>query len=90
MSVMRIVGGIVVAFAMLVACLDSCARDHDLPRVFQRLHPCPSTGQISGACPGWVRDHVVPLCKGGPDTVENLQWQTVEDAKAKDKWECRP
>jgi hypothetical protein len=26
----------------------------------------------------------VPLACGGPDTVANLQWQTIRDAKAKD------
>jgi hypothetical protein len=68
----------------------AAARDPAVARDFQRLHPCPATGKTSGACPGWVRDHVIPLCKGGPDTVANMQWQTVEDAKAKDKWECKP
>ena len=38
-------------------------------------------------CPGYVKDHVVPLACRGPDTVANLQWQTVPDARAKDKWE---
>jgi hypothetical protein len=32
-------------------------------------------------------DHVVPLKRGGPDAPENMQWQTREDAKAKDKVE---
>ena len=34
----------------------------------------------------------MPLCAGGADAVENLQWQSVADAKAKDKIEraqCR-
>jgi hypothetical protein len=30
---------------------------------------------------------VLPLACGGPDAVSNLQWQTIRDAKAKDKWE---
>ena len=54
---------------------------------FQRLHPCPSTGRPTGACPGYVKDHIVPLACGGPDSVANLQWQTVAAAKAKDRWE---
>jgi hypothetical protein len=45
---------------------------------------CPSTGETSGACPGFRQDHVVPLACGGPDAVPNLQWQTVADAIAKD------
>lgn len=54
---------------------------------FKRLHPCPSTGKSKGACPGYIIDHVVPLACGGPDRPSNMQWQTVADAKAKDKWE---
>lgn len=65
------------------------ARDRKVPVEFQRLHPCPSTGKRTGACPGYVRDHVVPLCRGGSDSVSNMQWQTAAEAKAKDKWECR-
>ena len=54
---------------------------------FQREHPAPSTGQTTGACPGYWRDHIVPLDCGGPDAVSNMQWQTVVDARAKDAWE---
>lgn len=54
---------------------------------FQRQHPCPSTGRTSGACPGYVVDHVRPLKRGGPDSPSNMQWQTIEAAKAKDRVE---
>lgn len=37
--------------------------------------------------PGYVVDHVVPLKRGGADSSSNMQWQTKEAAKAKDKWE---
>jgi hypothetical protein len=56
---------------------------------FQQLHPCPSTGKTTGRCPGYIKDHIVPLACGGPDAVSNLQWQTVAAAKAKDRWELR-
>jgi hypothetical protein len=56
---------------------------------FQRQHPCPLTGQTTGRCPGYIKDHFVPLACGGPDSVANTQWQTTAEAKAKDKWELR-
>jgi len=37
--------------------------------------------------PGYVIDHIIPLKKGGCDCPSNMQWQTIEEAKAKDKWE---
>lgn len=54
---------------------------------FKKLHPCPSTGRPSGACPGWIIDHVKPLACGGADHFSNMQWQTTAEAKAKDRWE---
>jgi hypothetical protein len=62
-------------------------RSSSARRAFQRSHPCPSTGGTSGACRGYVVDHIVPLKRGGADTPSNMQWQTVEAAKAKDKIE---
>jgi hypothetical protein len=56
---------------------------------FQRQHPCPSTGRPTGACPGYVKHHVLPLGCGGPDTVTNMQWQTTAAARAKDRWETK-
>jgi len=60
--------------------------------VFMYDHPCPSTGLQYGPCPGWMLDHIKPLACGGADAPENMQWQTIGDAIAKDKWErkgCR-
>ena len=54
---------------------------------FKREHPCPATLLPTGPCPGYIIDHVIALKRGGPDTATNMQWQTVEDAKAKDRWE---
>jgi hypothetical protein len=67
-------------------------RSHAAIHAFMRAHHCPSTGKATGKCPGYIVDHVVPLCAGGADKPENMQWQTVADAKAKDKLEwaqCR-
>lgn len=59
---------------------------------FERQNPCPSTGKTTGACPGYVVDHVKPLACGGADAPSNMQWQTTAEGKAKDKTErvgCR-
>ena len=73
----------------------SCARDSKgriarsatARHAFQKAHPCPSTGKTTGACKGYVIDHVVPLKRGGADAPGNMQWQTTAAAKAKDKVE---
>lgn len=56
---------------------------------FRRLHPCPSTGATSGACPGYQVDHREALVCGGRDTLENLQWLDVETHKAKTRVEVK-
>lgn len=56
---------------------------------FHRSNPCPSTGKTSGKCPGYVVDHIIPLCAGGADDPGNMQWQELQASKAKDKQEWR-
>jgi hypothetical protein len=46
-----------------------------------------STGFPTGACPGYVVDHITALKHGGEDTPSNMQWQSVEEARAKDRVE---
>lgn len=85
--------------ALVIACCVTSAamacpphRSMTARAQFERAHPCPATGARRGACPGWVIDHVTPLCAGGADAPSNMQWQTVADAKAKDRTEraqCR-
>lgn len=48
---------------------------------------CASTGYPHCKRPGYVVDHVIPLACGGPDQPSNMQWQTIAEGKAKDKWE---
>jgi hypothetical protein len=45
------------------------------------------TGKVTGACPDYVIDHVIPLKRSGPDTPSNMQWQSIAEARAKDKVE---
>jgi len=63
------------------------ARSPQAKSDFKKSHPCPATGKSSGACPGYVIDHVKPLKRGGSDHPSNMQWQTKEAAKQKDKTE---
>lgn len=97
-----------VKVAALALALGACAADGPAPAEqpgppavkrskqarasFARMFPCPATRKPAGACPGYVVDHIVPLCAGGPDQPSNMQWQTVESAKLKDAEErktCR-
>ena len=74
-----------------IACLDAASADEHrsrtVAREFQREHPCPSTGLATGPCPSYWKDHIVPLACGGPDSVLNMQWQTIAEARTKDAWE---
>jgi len=40
-----------------------------------------------GPCLGYIIDHVIALKRGGADNPANMQWQTVDEAKAKDRVE---
>jgi hypothetical protein len=57
------------------------ARSESARRTFER-----QTGYPNGR-PGYVVDHIRPLACGGADSPSNMQWQTVAEAKAKDKVE---
>lgn len=71
-----------------------CPHPHRSPavvRAFKRAHPCPG-GVDRGSkrrCRGYVVDHVCPLAACcGLDAPQNMQWQTVAEAKRKDRWEA--
>jgi len=51
-----------------------------------RLAFMKQTGYPKGR-PGYIIDHILPLKRGGCDCPGNMQWQTIADAKAKDKVE---
>ncbi len=59
------------------------ARDHKVVKAFMV-----KTGYPKGR-PGYVVDHIIPLCACGKDSVKNMQWQSIEEAKKKDKVEKR-
>jgi hypothetical protein len=83
-------GPIIVAVIAALVSIPLSAREYrsrEVAREFQGEHPCPSTGKTTGPCPGYRKDHIKPLACGGPDAVWNLQWQTIAEARAKDRWE---
>lgn len=80
------------ALALACALAQAAPRSHAAVAAFKRQAPCPATSSPRGPCPGYVVDHVQPLCAGGADHPANMQWQTVADAKVKDRAEraqCR-
>jgi hypothetical protein len=87
---MKILIALALACATSFACAGSQTAEYRDPaqvRAFKRANPCPATGRVERSCKGYVVDHIVPLACHGPDRPGNMQWQTVADAKAKDKWE---
>ena len=62
-------------------------RSPEAKHEFRKAHPCPSTDRTSGRCPGFVVDHVQALKHGGADAPANMQWQTKDAARAKDRVE---
>lgn len=78
---------LLIFFLLLSVSGEARDRSTTAIRHFMKLHPCPSTGKTTGACPGWTMDHIKPRACGGPDIPENMQWQTKTEALAKDKWE---
>lgn len=78
---------LIVLAAVLPAGTLAGERSRSVRGEFARANPCPATGKRSGACPGYVVDHVLPLACGGVDHPDNMQWQTKSDAAAKDRLE---
>lgn len=82
----------VVAAALVLMPTAADGRSPAVVREYRAQHACPATHQFKGACPGFVVDHIVPLCAGGRDHPDNMIWQSKAESLAKDKaeWEmCR-
>lgn len=77
------------ALLLLALAVEAGPRSRALRAEFQRQHPCPATGERTGACPGWEVDHVVALVCGGKDELGNLQWLTVQAHREKTRAEVK-
>ncbi len=82
----KIIAWLILALA-LTQSVDARERSQEAKDSFKYSHPCPSNGNNHGACPGYVIDHIKALACGGADDPSNMQWQTTEAGKAKDRWE---
>jgi hypothetical protein len=85
-----------VALTCIVASAGAAAAESTRPGnaeiLFRLANPCPATGLTQGACKGYVIDRVIPRVCGGEENPANMRWQTLAEAKDKDRWEkigCR-
>ena len=85
-----------VALTCIVASVGARAAESARPSnaeiLFRLENPCPATGMRQGACKGYVVDRVIPILCGGEEDPANMRWQTLAEAKEKDRWEkigCR-
>ena len=56
---------------------------------FKRAVPCPATGKPELRCANHQVDHVIPLCAGGADRRENLQYLTIQEHRWKTRTDVR-
>lgn len=79
-----------IACALLAAASGAAAeRSRPLRAEFQRLNPCPATGNSRGPCPGFHVDHREALICGGRDELANLQWLPVAEHRKKTRVEVK-
>ena len=75
--------------ALLASAAADTTRSPAVRAEFRKLHPCPATGNKTGACPGWQIDHREALVCGGRDELTNLQWLPVAEHREKTRAEVK-
>ncbi len=78
-----------IALALSLPADAAQKRSQAVARAFQLENPCPSTGKTKGRCPGYERDHRIPLCFYGPDEAWNLTWKTIREHREKTKLDIK-
>lgn len=73
-------------YIVLFALLAQQTMILDLPRGPAAAQFRRATGYPDGRA-GYVVDHVIPICAGGPDIVSNMQWQEARESYRKDTFE---
>ena len=87
------VAALTAAGAACAAAAPADSRSFKAEVLFRLQNPCPATGDTHGECRGYVIDRIVPVVCGGAEEPTNMQWQTLAQAREKDRWEkigCRP
>lgn len=72
---------------LLALLLVASASLEAAPRSHAAVHRFMVASGYPHGRPGYVVDHKIPLCAGGPDTPANMQWQTVAESYRKDAYE---
>ena len=77
--------------ALLLPLLASARIERSAAEVmaFKRSVPCPATGKPELRCAGHEVDHIEPLCAGGADRRENLQYLTIQEHRWKTRTDVR-
>jgi len=69
----------------------SCIRSTPSPSTAPRPSAgtsCPASGQkVYYGCKGYSIDHKRPICSGGKDAADNMQWLPVAMKRSKDRIE---
>ena len=87
MRKVKIIIIVMLSIGFFIQSVDARERSEKAKASFKYMNPCPSNGNNHGACPGYVIDHITALACGGIDAASNMQWQSVAEGRAKDKWE---
>jgi 5-methylcytosine-specific restriction endonuclease McrA len=56
---------------------------------FKRENRCPATGKPELRCENHQVDHVIPLCAGGSDTRDNMQYLSIQEHRWKTRTDVR-
>lgn len=75
-----------VALALSLVAIPGITKQHRSSferHAFVKDQACPATGENRLPCPGYQIDHIKPLCAGGADHKDNMQWITIADHKTK-------
>ena len=75
-------------FLLIIGVFNALFHLHEVNQArdtFMHRNPCPSTGKAQGSCPGWVISYETPLCSGGAEDADNMQWETAAEADVKSR-----